>query len=116
MSRNSYRSFLRLLEKWPIDTSKSGGRDLGEHLRHQVTNAFKQGDATVVNENECQRIHSSLERLALNVHGNKFPRKLQSSSTGLSLDQCREISSTEFIETVQEEEAPLYSKVFKRKK
>lgn len=39
-------------------------RDLGEYLRKCVTEAFKHGEASAVNEEECQRIYSSLNRIA----------------------------------------------------
>ncbi|XP_068235444.1 ubiquinol-cytochrome-c reductase complex assembly factor 2 [Palaemon carinicauda] len=115
MSRNSYRSFLKLLEKWPLDTTKTGGRDLGEHIRQRITTTFKQGDVTVVNEEECHRIYSSLDRLASNVYATKYPRTLQSSSTGLTHDQCRDINSTEFMKAAQEDATPLYAKFFGKK-
>lgn len=104
MSNNSYRKFLKLLAKWPVDETKGGGRDLGEHLRVCITNAFKQGDATAVNELECQRIHSSLDRLASDVYATRYRRTLESSSTGLSAAQCHEINSTEFMKAMGNED------------
>ncbi|KAK7078267.1 Ubiquinol-cytochrome-c reductase complex assembly factor 2 [Halocaridina rubra] len=113
MSRNSYRNFLKLLEKWPLDETKKG-RDLGEYIRVRITSAFKQGDSSIVNEEECMRTHSSLDRLASNVYAIRYPRALRSSSTGLSLDQCREVNSTEFMENVTAQESGFISKLFGR--
>lgn len=45
MASRSYRRLLTVLEKWPVDAEKAGGRDLGEHIRSQVPRFFPSGDA-----------------------------------------------------------------------
>jgi len=39
MGSSSYGSFIRLLEKWPLDPTKKG-KDLGEALRHGSVPVF----------------------------------------------------------------------------
>ena len=49
MSGNSYRGFVRVLEKWPVDKNKQG-RDVGEGLRQLFSNNFPAGSASQVND------------------------------------------------------------------
>ena len=49
MSGNSYRRFVRILERWPVDKNKQG-KDIGEGLRQLFSNKFPSGSATQVNE------------------------------------------------------------------
>ncbi|XP_042232831.1 ubiquinol-cytochrome-c reductase complex assembly factor 2-like [Homarus americanus] len=114
MARSSYRNFMRLLDKWPVDPTKAGGRDLGEHLRVLVTRGFKLGDATHVDQVECHRIYSSLNRIASNTHSKQYPRSLTSTATGLSVEECRQISSKEFLEEMKEHEKGFLARLFKR--
>lgn len=46
-------------------------RDLGEYLRKRVTEGFKHGEASAVNEEECHRIYSSLNRIASGTYAAK---------------------------------------------
>ena len=49
MSGNSYRGFVRVLEKWPVDKNKQG-KDLGEGLRQLFSNTFPAGSVSQVDE------------------------------------------------------------------
>ena len=49
MSGNSYRSFVRILERWPVDKNKQG-KDIGEGLRQLFSNNFPSRSASKVNE------------------------------------------------------------------
>ena len=49
MSGNSYRRFVRILERWPVDKNKQGN-DIGEALRQLFSNNFPSGSASKVNE------------------------------------------------------------------
>ena len=49
MSGNSYRSFVRILERWPVDKNKQG-KDIGEALRQLFSNNFPSGSASKVIE------------------------------------------------------------------
>jgi len=110
MSRKSYRSVLRLLENWPTDTTKTGGRDIGEHIRIRISEAFHQGENTPVNEIECQRIYSSLNRIATNTYFTQYPRTRSSTSTGLTGEICRQIISTEGLAAMKIKEPPTLTK------
>ncbi|KAG0712939.1 Ubiquinol-cytochrome-c reductase complex assembly factor 2 [Chionoecetes opilio] len=114
MARNSYRNFLKLLEKWPVDASKSADRDLGEYLRRRVTEAFRQGEASAVNEKECHRIYTSLNRVASGVYSTKYPRSLTSTSTGLSAEQCNQVLSAQFLNTLEEQEKGFFKRLFQK--
>jgi len=39
-----YKDFQRICKQWPVDSTKSGGRDFGEHLRKTYDVRFKDGD------------------------------------------------------------------------
>ncbi|KAJ9579538.1 hypothetical protein L9F63_004797 [Diploptera punctata] len=108
---NSYRNFLKLLEHWPVDTTKLG-RDFGQHIREQVKVAFKGGELKIVDEAECNRIHASLKRLANNHYGQMFVRENKVSSTGLSAEECGAILSNEFLEELSTSERGFFSKYF----
>ncbi|XP_045616234.1 ubiquinol-cytochrome-c reductase complex assembly factor 2 [Procambarus clarkii] len=114
MARNSYRNFLRLLDKWPVDSTKAGDRDLGKYLRLRVTEGFRHGDATAVDETECQRIYASLNRIATNVHAKQYPRTLRSTSTGLTAEECKQVISEEFLQILKEQDKGFFSGLFKR--
>jgi receptor-type tyrosine-protein phosphatase gamma/nucleoid factor 1 len=90
-------------------------RDLGEHIRERVKTAFKTGEVYPWNENECNRIHASLKRLADNQYGQMYPRKSKSSASGLSADQCQALLSTEFLEELKKSEQGVFSRLFPTK-
>jgi nucleoid factor 1 len=50
-----YFDLIRLFKQWPIDKSKTG-RDLGESLRQQFSQAFSLGENSQVNPNEWSRV------------------------------------------------------------
>lgn len=106
---------MKLLEKWPVDASKSADRDLGEYLRKRVTEGFRHGEASAVNEEECNRIYASLNRIASGVYAAKYPRSLKSTSTGLSGEECRQIMSTEFLNAAEEQERGFFKRLLQRK-
>ena len=54
MAGNSYRGFVRILEKWPVDKNKQG-KDIGEGLRQLFSKNFPSGSSTPVNESLMNR-------------------------------------------------------------
>ena len=53
MSRGgAYKSFVRVLEKWPIDKNKHG-KDLGEALRVLFSKNFPSGSTSVVKDEKA---------------------------------------------------------------
>ncbi|XP_054261960.1 ubiquinol-cytochrome-c reductase complex assembly factor 2 [Macrosteles quadrilineatus] len=95
---SQYRNFLRLLESWPIDKTKTY-RDLGLHIREQVKANFASGGiSTNISEQECDQTYNSLKRLCDNYYGNLHVRHSRSSASGLTAEQCNSVLSTEFLE------------------
>jgi hypothetical protein len=87
-------------------------RDLGLHIREQVKITFKAGEVFSGDETECSRIHASLKRLADNQYGRLYPRKSNSSASGLSADECHSLVTTEFLEELKKSDKGLFSKLF----
>lgn len=111
MSRELYRRFTSLCQKWPKDETKSG-RDYGEFFRKQLGAYFPQGELSQVKDVDLVDSQlSALERIANNSYYNENPLK-KSSASGLESWACREAVSNEGIRTIQEqEEATLISKL-----
>jgi nucleoid factor 1 len=94
---NLYKNYLKLLKQWPLDPSKPG-RDLGEYLRKEVGLAFRSGDSFRGDVTDCMRKYDSLKRLADNHYCNKYKRLIQSTASGLSLQNCTSVLSKESLE------------------
>lgn len=103
MSSNVFRKVTLLLSKWPLDLSKKG-RDIGEHLRHKVAINFPQGETSKVHVQEWSNFVEHLGNIANNKSLTNHPRILKSSATGLSVEECKEIVSTDFLFYVQRHE------------
>ena len=113
MASSRYRKFLRLCHDWPVDKTK-GPRDLGSFIRERVAAGFKQGEATKINEAECDEKYRSLMNINANIYKNKYPRTgQQCGATGFSATDCRDIISEEAMDFYREEGYPT---VFKRLK
>ena len=95
-----YRKFLKLCEMWPVDASKTD-RDLGLHIRRRVADGFRQGDASQIDVAECDRIYSSLHRIASNHFRRSYPRLRDSTFSGMNAEDCRMVNSTEGLETLR---------------
>lgn len=78
--------------------------DIGEHLRHKVSKGFPQGESSKVNIEEWTKFVEHLENIANNKSLKSHPRILKSSATGLSVDECKEIVSTDFLKFLQGQE------------
>lgn len=111
MSRELYRRFTSLCQKWPKDETKSG-RDYAEFFRKQLGAYFPQGELSQVKDVDLVDSQlSALERIANNTYYNENPLK-KSSASGLESWACRDAVSNEGIRTVQEqEEATLIAKL-----
>lgn len=95
-----YRKFLKLCETWPVDALKTD-RDLGLYIRRRIAEGFRQGDATEIDVAECDRIYNSLHRIASNHFRRSYPRLRDNNFSGLNLEQCRTMNSTETLETLK---------------
>lgn len=94
-----YNRFLKLLERWPVDQSKIG-RDLGQYLRDQLKAVLGGSNIIAVNDERLFKQYQSLENIVNDVHLRTHPRLLNSTATGLTGEQCREVLSSEFLEQV----------------
>lgn len=103
MSGSSYRNFLQLVKIWPVDPTKSGGRDLGEYIRHCIVVQFRKREATPVNEERCTAVCASLNRIATNKHCDRYPRKFESSALGFTKEECNGILSNEFLKLLKKQ-------------
>ncbi|KAJ6637993.1 Ubiquinol-cytochrome-c reductase complex assembly factor 2 [Pseudolycoriella hygida] len=97
-----YKRFLKVLEKWPVDKSKSG-RDLGEHLREQFKSILAESNINAVKSDNLDKQFEALDRLSRNIYAEKYPRIHNSTASGLTGDQCKQILTTEFLRYLQEE-------------
>lgn len=107
MGSRSYRRLLTILEKWPVDAEKSGGRDLGQHIRAQVPRFFPTGDALSPDSPrdsvECDADLRALEDIVNNKAKNLYARDPSQASIGslrLSEDELRRVTSTEGLRTL----------------
>jgi len=99
MSRGgSYKSFMRVLEKWPLDKNKQG-KDLGESLRVLFSKNFPSGSTSVVkDEKSVQRQIVALEALISDQSLNSHPRSSKSTFTGLDYETLTQITTTEMMQ------------------
>ncbi|KAK2587645.1 hypothetical protein KPH14_003768 [Odynerus spinipes] len=99
----NYKNYMKLLQSWPLDKSKPG-RDISQHIRDQVKIAFSKGDASQVDQEQCNRYYASLKRIASNHYGQRYKRTLTSTASGLTVEQCNLALSPEMQEFLKEEE------------
>lgn len=93
-----YKRFIQVLEKWPIDKTKSG-RDLGEKLRERLQTLADPSAIKTQQESEnLNKEIDALERLANNTYAKKYPRAFNSTATGLTAEQCSQVLSSEFLQ------------------
>ena len=107
MGSRSYRRLLTILEKWPVDVEKSGGRDLGQHIRAQVPRYFPSGDALSPDSPrgpaECDADLRALEDIVNNKAKNLYARDPAQAMVGalkLSEEEIRRVTSTEGLKAL----------------
>lgn len=92
-----YFDLIRLFKQWPIDKTKTG-RDLGENLRQQFTQAFALGENSQVNVHDWNRFHESMKLLISNDIKNRYPRDRNWTASGLSREQLRFLLSNKSLQ------------------
>lgn len=120
-----YKRFLKLLEKWPIDKTKSGRlayyrsicfnickyfltfSDLGEHLREQLKTTLRATNKTIQSDDILNKQFAALERISNNAYAIKYQRVHSATATGLSGEQCNQVLSSEFLEYLNEDKSTL---------
>ena len=80
-------------------------RDIGEHIRQKVANSFTHGEASKVDISQWSKFIEHLGNIANNKSLIKHPRTLKSTATGLSVEDCKQIVSTDFLRCVQGQES-----------
>jgi hypothetical protein len=78
-------------------------RDLAQHLRTQLEKVLGGTNIVSVKDDKLDKQFKSLEVIANDVYHKKYPRKYQSTSTGLTPEQCSQVLSSEFLEYSNEE-------------
>ncbi|GIX71578.1 ubiquinol-cytochrome-c reductase complex assembly factor 2 [Caerostris extrusa] len=111
MAGTLYKGYLRVCEKWGIDATKKG-RDLGEFIRQQVAKEFSKGEASnIQNMKECEKKLESLNRLVNNHYGNMYKRSKYATASGLTLEQCKEVLSTESMKIINKSQLSFTGRV-----
>jgi nucleoid factor 1 len=92
-----YFDLIRLFKQWPIDKSKTG-RDLGESLRKQFSQAFTLGENSQVNTNDWNRFYDQMKLIISNDIKNRYQRDRNWTASGLSREQLRFLLSNKSLE------------------
>jgi nucleoid factor 1 len=96
-SQQIFRDFLILFKNWPVDTLKTG-RCLGELIRRQFSQDFKNGELTEnVYTVRWSKILADLKPIANNEFLKKYPRTKEVGAMGISIDACRVVVSNDGI-------------------
>lgn len=102
-SKELYKRFMALCQRWPKDESKVG-RDYGEYFRFQIMAHFPHGELSHVDDTrKIDRDLSALERIANNIYYNENQLK-RSSASGLESWACTEAISNEGIKMLQDQD------------
>jgi len=110
-----YEKYMKLLSKWPIDPTKNK-RDLGQFIRDKLKVHLDSGKVCSAEDQvRCLRTHELLNKIADNQHRIKYKRSYESSATGLTALQCKEVLSDDFLKYLKEDQVGFLSKVFKKK-
>ncbi|CAL8256282.1 unnamed protein product [Arctogadus glacialis] len=116
MSATRYRRFLKLCEEWPMDDFKKG-RDLGTFLRQRVALAFREGENTqILDPEKCDQMYESLARINSNVYRERFPRVMDTSFTGVTVEECKVLlsGSMQQMQQMDEEKKGLWKTLIQR--
>lgn len=98
----SYRNYLKLLEKWPINHHK-GDLDFGKYLRTYVEKEFPNKDSSppVTSQRILRERLESLNRIADNYHFKKYKRQFPNSTvTEGDKETLQEAARQESIENI----------------
>lgn len=100
MAASRYKHFLDICNRWPKNEVRvKYGLDFGTLLEKKVKEAFTHGDSTkIVDPEKCYQIYQSLLRMSNDHYKLKYPRKTDTSFTGVSKD----VISTAIDEVVKQ--------------
>lgn len=82
-----------------LNVSLPSPRDLGEQIRKHLTK-LTTAEASLSSEAAAQlnKQIDALERLSENVYAKQYPRRYESTATGLTAAQCSQVLSSEFLQ------------------
>lgn len=110
----TYKNFLRLLEKWPLDSTKQK-RDIGVHIREQIKLQFGAGGLRKpVDQENCDKQFYSLKKIVDNHYKTLYHRSSASSATGLNVEQCKQVLSDEYLEYLEDQRDKIILNVFNK--
>lgn len=72
-------------------------------MRDQLKFLLGSPNIIAVKDHKLDIQFKSLEILANNINFKKYPRRLNSTASGLSAEQCNQVLSSEFLEYMNEE-------------
>ncbi|OUC42591.1 Poly(A) polymerase central domain protein [Trichinella nativa] len=102
--KSTYRKFLELCNRWPIDKDKvTSGRDLGSRIREEVVSRFRQGELTKFpSEAYCDEIFEALREISDDKHRSDNPVPYKTAVFQKTLSECRELTSDDSYANVQQ--------------
>jgi hypothetical protein len=96
-SQQIFREFVVLFKNWPVDTMKTG-RCLGELIRRQFNQGFKNGELTEnVDTAHWSKVLNDLKPIANNEFLKRYPRTKEVGAMGINIDACRIVVSNDGI-------------------
>lgn len=112
-SKELYKRFLGLCQKWPLDETKVG-RDYGEYFRAQLAKRFPHGELGKVESPKSTELYiSALERIVSNKYYNENSLK-RSSASGMEAEFCKDAVSNLNLEALQKMEEQTMIEKLKR--
>ncbi|RUS86595.1 hypothetical protein EGW08_005611 [Elysia chlorotica] len=99
---------------WPVDKSR-GERSLGSVLRKRVMEKFSKAEASVVDEAECDRAYTSLQRIVTDTHRNRWMRSHITNASGATAESLDKTLSDEGLTELKEEGTKGLSTIYKDK-
>ncbi|XP_059156920.1 ubiquinol-cytochrome-c reductase complex assembly factor 2-like [Physella acuta] len=102
MAASRYRNFLHLFEQWPLDKS-IGNRDLGLLIRKRILEKFPKGEASTINEAECDVTYVSLQKLVNDLSRKRWARAVDSNATGSTYNDLNSALSEQSLKEFENE-------------
>ena len=101
---------MRIIGKWPLDTSKGKTRDIGVILRNRFASEFKDGDMTEVRDVEkCDRILASLDNIVNDKHNLKYQCDIKIGAMGHDAKVSHNAVSDKLMNQLKKASSPFLS-------
>ena len=113
MSAPRFKRALKVLEKWPLDPTKSKPRDIGALLRTRIETEFRHGEESEIRDPDvCDRMLNSLENLCNNKYQKLYESKLVYGSLGFNREISYYSTSDVMLSALRTERNPSVIKRF----